>query len=355
MDGLPRGLRTEYRSNINRFLCHLEQQDSSWSQLVPTADDRRPAALEQAVNAGIRYHGLQDGTRAALNQAFGLLLQGESGRVALAPTFIEHTELMGRLPQGLSQQHHSAINRFLCHLERQGYSWSQLVPTADDRRPAALEQAVNAGMLDHGLDRNTRTALNQGFGLLLQGAQVALSPTFTEHIQLMDGLPRGLRTEYRSRINRFLCHLEQQDSSWSQMVPANSGARPAALEQAVNEGIRERRLHIGTRALLNQAFGLELQGESGRVTLSLTFPEHTELMNSLSPRLRPDLSPQYRSATKRFLRHLEQQDSSWSQLVPTADDRRPAALAQAVNEGMREHGLQRNTRAALNRAFGLLL
>ncbi|MFM0069437.1 hypothetical protein, partial [Paraburkholderia aspalathi] len=107
---------------------------------------------------------------------------------------------------------------------------------------------------------NTRAALNRVFGLVLQAesGRVAFAPTFPEHTALMDGLPPELISAYRSNINRFLCHLEQQDSSWSDLVPTNSGARPAALEQAVNAGIRDHGLHASTRAALNQAFGYSL-------------------------------------------------------------------------------------------------
>jgi hypothetical protein len=167
MRGLPATLSSSYRSRINRFLCHLEQQGSSWSDLVPADSDVRPAALEQAVNAGMRDHVLKPGTRAALNQAFRLVLQAESGLVRLAPTFPEHATLMGGLPTTLSSQHRSRINRFLCHLEQQDSSWSHLVPANNDVRPAALEQAVNEGMRDHDLDTGTRAALNQAFGYTL--------------------------------------------------------------------------------------------------------------------------------------------------------------------------------------------
>ncbi|OXJ06793.1 hypothetical protein CFB39_38285 [Burkholderia sp. AU6039] len=206
--------------------------------------------------------------RAALNQAFGLVLQGETGRVRLSPTFDEHKDLMAGLPQGLSRQYRSAINRFLCHLEQQGRSWSDLVPANSGMRPAALERVVNEGILEHGLQRNTRAALNQAFGLVLQGetGRVRLSPTFDEHKDLMASLSPDLAHQYRSNVSRFLCHLERQGRSWSDLVPANSGMRPAALEQAVNESIRDHGLQGSTRAALNRTFGLDLQGESGRPT-----------------------------------------------------------------------------------------
>jgi hypothetical protein len=199
MRGLPATLSPQYRSNINRFLCHLEQQGeqgSSWSDLVSADSGLRPAALEQAVNAGIRDHDLHPTTRAALNRAFGLLLQGESGRVRLAPTLPEHATLMRGLPAELSSSRRSRINRFLCHLEQQDRSWSDLVPADSGVRPAALEQAVNAGIRDDGLDINTRATLNRVFGLFLQAesGQVRLAPTLPAHATLMGGRSADTRT-----------------------------------------------------------------------------------------------------------------------------------------------------------------
>jgi hypothetical protein len=167
MRGLPATLSQPHRSSINRFLCHLEQQGSSWSDLVPADNDVRPAALEQAVNAGIRA-GLHENTRAALNQAFRLSLLAESGRVRLAPVRAEHTALMNGLPTTLKAPYRSHINRFLCHLELQGSLWSNLVPDGSGERPDALEQAVNEGMRDHGLNPYTRATLNRVFRLALK-------------------------------------------------------------------------------------------------------------------------------------------------------------------------------------------
>jgi hypothetical protein len=42
-------------------------------------------------------------------------------------------------------------------------------------------------------------------------------------------------------------------------------------------------------------------------------------------------------------------------LAPAADDVRPAALEAAVNTAINDHGLHKNTRAALNHGFNLAL
>jgi type II secretory pathway component PulM len=360
LKGLPE-LNKVYRSNINRFLAHLEEQGQSWSQLVPAGGGAgaRPAALEQAVNEGIRHHALQSNTRAALNQAFGFKLQGNTGIVRVAPDLQEHKDLLKDLPEELVQTYRSGVNRFLAHLEEQGQSWSQLVPAGSGAgtRPAALEQAVNEGIRRHGIQANTRAAINQAFGFKLQAdiKKVRLVPDLQEHKNLLKVLPEELDHTYRSNVKRFLAHLEEQGRSWSQLVPAGSGAgaRPAALEQAVNEGIRHHGLQTNMRAALNRAFGFKLQGDTGIVRLAPDLQDHKDLLKVLPE----ELAQTYRSSVKRFLAHLEEQGQSWSQLVPpgSGTGARPAALEQAVNEGIRHHGLQANTRAALNQAFGFKL
>ncbi|WP_188868794.1 hypothetical protein, partial [Pseudomonas asuensis] len=300
----------------------------TWSQLWPDRSDPRPAALERAVNEGISRHGLHSQTRAVLNRAFGLVLVGESGRVILKPTLAEHNQLMALLPQSLSKQKRSVINRFLCHLEQQGQTWSQLRPDPTDLRPAGLERAVNEGISRHGLHSHTRAVLNRALGLVLvaESGKVKLKPTLAEHSQLMASLPQSLTPQERSNINRFLCHLEQQGQTWSQLRPDPTDPRPAALERAVNEGISRHGLQPSTRSSLNRAFGLVLVGESGQVILKPTLAEHQLVMTSLPQ----SLSQQKRSMINRFLCHLEQQGQTWSQLRPDPTDPRPAALESAV-------------------------
>ncbi|MFC7632651.1 hypothetical protein ACFQVB_33675 [Paraburkholderia humisilvae] len=207
---------------------------------------------------------MQPSTRAAINQAFGFKLQGDIQRVRLAPDLQEHKDLLKNLPEEVDHRYRSSVNRFLAHLEEQGQSWSQLVAAGSGAgaRPAALEQAVNEGIRHYGLQTNTRAAINQAFGFKLQGdmKKVRLAPDLQEH----KDLPEELDQVYRSRVNRFLVHLEEQGQSWSQLVPAGSGAgaRPAALEQAVNEGIRHHGLQTSTRAAINRAFGFDLQSKA---------------------------------------------------------------------------------------------
>ncbi|MFC0692359.1 hypothetical protein, partial [Paraburkholderia humisilvae] len=355
---LPEELDHAYRSSVNRFLLHLEEQGQSWSRLMPAGSGAgaRPGALEQAVNEGIRQYGLRANTRAAINKAFGFRLQSDIKKVRLVPDLQEHKDLLKDLPKELDQVYRSRVNRFVVHLEEQGQSWSQLVPTGSGAgaRPGALEQAVNEGIRQYGLRANTRAAINKAFGFRLQSdiKKVRLVPDLQEHKDLLKDLPKELDQVYRSRVNRFVVHLEEQGQSWSQLVPTGSGAgaRPAALEQAVSEGIRHHGLPTNTRAAINQAFGFKLQGDIKKVRLAPDLQEHKDLLKDLPE----ELDQAYRSSVNRFLVHLEEQGQSWSQLVPAGSGpgARPAALEQAVREGIRHHGLQSNTRASINRAFG---
>jgi hypothetical protein len=81
MAQLPKTLNQSYRSNISRFLCHLEQQGQRWSALAPAAGEERTAALEAAINTAIKDHGLDERTRTAINRGFKLkLLKAPSRR-----------------------------------------------------------------------------------------------------------------------------------------------------------------------------------------------------------------------------------------------------------------------------------
>ncbi|CAB3774109.1 hypothetical protein [Paraburkholderia humisilvae] len=268
---LPEGLSQPHRSAINRLLVHLEEQELSWPQLVPTdigGPGSRHPALEQAINDGIRHHGLHPGTRAAINRAFGLSARGRSRPLALPPTLQAHIDLMETLPEDLIQQYRSYITRFLVHLEDERLSWPQLVPAGSGpgARPPVLEQVVNEGIQHHGLHPGTKVAINRAFGFIIQATsnKVRLAPTLHSHIELMKALPEGLGPQRRSDINQLLVHLEKQGRSWSQLVPADSGpsARPPAPERAVDEGIRHHRLPSATRSAINRAFGFAIRAES---------------------------------------------------------------------------------------------
>jgi hypothetical protein len=71
-------LDPSYRSHVKRFLWHLEQKGSSWSQLVPDKKDSRPLKLEERVNEGIAAHTVDSQTRTAINEAFGFAILSES-------------------------------------------------------------------------------------------------------------------------------------------------------------------------------------------------------------------------------------------------------------------------------------
>ena len=140
---------------------------------------------------------------------------------------------MASVSARLSPQHRSYVSRLLCHLERQGVSWSQVAPLGQVR-PRQLEHIVTTAITQHGLDSNTRTAVNRAFRLLLQGPSgiVRLMPDNPAHQALMRCLPAPLSQQYRSCISRFLYYLEQQGTHWSQLAPPNAGDA-GQLEQVV--------------------------------------------------------------------------------------------------------------------------
>ncbi|WP_223538387.1 hypothetical protein, partial [Pseudomonas sp. GL-B-16] len=105
------------------------------------------------------------------NNEYALTTQSTAPSRRTTPQVAEHLALMGSLPATRSPQHRSAISRFLRHLEVQDppQRWSALAP-AGERRPVALEAAVNTAMTQHGLHASTRAAINVGFNLDLRGA-----------------------------------------------------------------------------------------------------------------------------------------------------------------------------------------
>jgi len=165
---LPGQLSPQHRSYVSCLLSHLEQQGIYWSQLV-TAGQVRPLQLEKIVTGAIRQHELDPNTRAAVNKAFGLVLQGPSGIVRRRPVIPEHQAVTASLPAQLSQQYRSCVSRFLYYLEQQGMNWSQLAPT-DRERFAQLEQLVNTAIGQKALDAGTRAALNRAFSLELKSS-----------------------------------------------------------------------------------------------------------------------------------------------------------------------------------------
>jgi hypothetical protein len=361
METLPEELSLLYRSDINRLLVHLEKQGLSWPQLVPgnSAPGTRPLALEQAINEGIGHHGLHPGVRTAVNRIFGFTIQGKSEIFRRSPVLQQHTDLMAALPAGLSAPYRSDINRLLVHLEKQDLSWSQLVPanSGPGARPPGLEKAVNEGIRYHGLHSTTRVAVNRAFGFTIKSGSrpITLPPTLQAHIDLMKSLPEELIQQYRSHINRLLVHLEDEHLSWPQLVPAGSsqGARPLALEQVINEGIRHHGLHPGVRMAVNRAFGFSLQSRVRKVRFTPTLQSHVDVMKALPK----GLTPQRRSDINRLLVHLEERGLTWEQLVPIGygAGARPLALEQAINEGIRHGSLPSAMRAAINQAFGFTI
>ncbi|WLG42736.1 hypothetical protein [Pseudomonas sp. FP1740] len=176
----------------------------------------------------------------------------------------EHLTVMAQLPKSLGRSYRSNISQFLRHLEQQGQRWSALAPAASEVRPLALEAAVNTAIKDHGLDEGTRASLNRGFNLTLAGpsGQVRLTPVQLEHQTLMAQLPKSLDSPYRSKISRFLCHLEQQSQCWSALAPVAGEERPTGLEAAVNTAIKDHGLDERTRAAINRGFKLKLKAPS---------------------------------------------------------------------------------------------
>jgi hypothetical protein len=188
----------------------------------------------------------------------------------------EHQTLMDTLKENsdLGSAQRSRISSFLRYLERQSPSLSfgalrQAREGQQAERPLALEQMVNDAIADDGMHAGIRSALNTACGLklLAQGRRSALN--FSEHKELMQLLQENvaLSQQQRSYTSSFLRYLEQQNPPQvftDLRGETQDNNRPRALEQAVNHAIKNDGIHSGTRAALNDAFGLDLKGPSGR-------------------------------------------------------------------------------------------
>lgn len=355
---LTKDVNRNYRSHINRFLVYLEQSGLSWSNLLSAdpGEATRPLALEQAVQRAIAEGGLHTSTRAAINSALGFVLPAPSSRVILEPTRPEHITIMANLPEGTDSRQRSYLNRFLWYLEQKELSWSYLMSVEDSSSPQKLEEVVNQGISDKALASSTRAAINQIFDLSLkaESGRVRQNPTLPEHISILRGLV-DVSSNDRSRVNLFLCYLEQKELSWSALVPPETSHNilQPALTHVLNEGVRAGNLSSNVRSTLSRNYHYVLPNSAGKVHLAPVQEEHANLVDSI-PR---HCGKNDRSCVNRFLCYLEISNVSWSQLVSAhrVPDGRPPDLENMVNHGIAVAGLQTSTRAAINRAFGLSL
>jgi hypothetical protein len=275
MASLPTDLSREYRSHVSRFLSHLENGGTNWASVGAPAvegDSSHITELAALVNEVISKKVLHAATRAALNTAFGLDLQGISAASKLKNE--EHRMLFESLSldANLSKSHRSDILQFLIYLENKGGNWESVSTPAEGEeksRPAALEALVNTAISKGDLNRNTRASLNRAFKkdeLKLQGSLNRYQPGNSEHTNLMQTLPKdGLRPSQRSYVAKFLVHLESQGTDWKTVRGPNvTDLRPAALEEMVNKAITQHGFHDNLRSAINDAFGLKLLGPSGR-------------------------------------------------------------------------------------------
>lgn len=273
---------------------------------------------------------------------------GDPLRRSWRPERPEHQRVLDELPANVPSPERSYVGVFLCHLESLGMAWSDVAPSAGESRPSKLEETVNHET-ERGLDRNVRSALNRAFGLKLQpergGSRHA--PELEEHKALMRQVPPHIEPSYRSKISRLLWDLEQHGTRWSELVPDAAERRPEQLEAWVNAAI-ERGLHANTRAALDKAFNLQLQG---RHVWAPRFADHQELIKTLPRDLRP---PYYRSDVLRFFCYLEERQIHWSELAPPEGEMRSARLEEEMDRAIAA-GLPLHVRSAINQAFHLKL
>ena len=261
-----------------------------------------------------------------------------------------HVQMVRSFSEGPSSSHAKAIRRALRHLESLGKTYSELVPQGVVR-PLELERIINDAIKDKALQNNSKTALIKEYGLVLLGPKglVRVSPDLEEHVAVLDAVPSDLPATYKSCIRRLLVWMEAQTPprKWSELAPDPAEMRPPALEATVNEAIRQG-VPAGARSALNVVFNLELKGGSRQ------FPhrtEHAECIRALPADFHKDLKTWFIA----FLCHLEENDKPSLPALRGNDltQTRPLLLEQAVNDAIHDFGLNREVRAAVNRALDL--
>jgi hypothetical protein len=349
------------------------EQSGTVSVVDYLASEYPPSRLSAALAAqstGAIRHGSENNarqvpypagsSRSSASGATSSVRSATPAYVKLLPLLPEHRALLDGIPEAVDKRHRSCVNRFLCHLERTSKHWADLVPA--ERGPGwrsdELEIEVDSAMRHSGLHTSTRAALNSSFDMSLRLNQYCSWKTeikLPEHAALLGEIQKVVKSNIFAKIRRFLVFLEQNQRSWSQLVPdaLHLGARPIALENVINSGIDGKLPENGTRASINKVFGLGLQAKSGLIRLKPVNPEHLALLEQLPA----GFPASYYSNVSRFFCHLEQTMQSWSLLVPAVSvaSARPPLLEQAVTRAIGEYGLSSNSRAAINKAFGFAL
>ena len=353
INNLPEQLNEQHKLNISATLNYIEEQGMTWSHLRGSIDNARPNMLETVLNQAILQGSLNSHCLEALNHAFSLELRTTSDLLQGLPIQAEHRELLSKLPEKIDQSQRAEINRFFCHLEQHSLRWSSLLKDFINTRSKTTEAIVNSAIADHGLAPRLLPALNEAYDLKLRALKEKskTSPVLSEHLQLMNSLHNNITPEQRSRINRFLCHLELLNKTWSSLRGEEHDLKPEALEAAVHNAITTHGLYKDTVYALNKAFTLFMSPPTGRKRLYPTYTEHQQLLESFSnSTIRVD-----KSLINRFLCHLEQRGMSWSRITAQSDESRPLDLEEAVNVAMRDYGLSTRTFSEINRVFSLSL
>jgi hypothetical protein len=148
----------QYKALANTFLWLLEQHRTTWATQLATPGGLQ-RHLDDAVDSGL----LDRETYRACNVAFGTSLLPVSGRIRVTPGDPYHQRLMMHATTladdgALTTARKSAINRFLCLLERFQLNYRDLAVT-----PGAVGAAVTAATRA-GVPRTLRTSLQKAFG-----------------------------------------------------------------------------------------------------------------------------------------------------------------------------------------------
>lgn len=345
MSHLPLKCTSIQEAKIHQFLSYLEINKRKWSELKPKdQEDKRPEKLEDTVITGIREKQLNNNTRDTLNECFELDLRSEMNKGLELP---EHRQLLHLLSKKISALQCSKVSIFFGLLEKSGRKWSQLDPKNNDSNSyEKIEEFITEVVGDKKINNSIRQVLNKGFDLQIKPpSRFGVNPKLPEHLKMIETLPAKMTSGYPTLINNFLLYLESDNRTISSLIGSdNDNKCPELLQDAINAGIKEKKLSSGTRAAINEGLDFQIK-RSNRFQIKPALLEHQKIMENL-PKSTKRNNPTF---INKFLCYLEKENTKLSSLTnKDENDKRPALLENMLNKGIKDDEIHIKTVAAMN-------
>jgi hypothetical protein len=157
-------------------------------------------------------------------------------------------------------------------------------------------------------------------------------------------------------VLRFLSYLENLKLNWHVLRGDTSNPRPIELETQVNAAMNSKEIKHMLRPVLNQIYGLMLQGEAGmRPAWPVKWTIH---QNFLANSIPTTASIKERGHLSSLLGYLETQGIGWSVISaprPGEHPKRPIRLEEFISTAIANKKVDKSTRSTVNNLFGFLI